>query len=117
MLDPREELLLGLAEAQSMSSATFSYLSGSTPLTCSVYQSFGFNVKYETDTFEYQKIYEDQSVIAKVSDVGTWGLEPKKSKVHVNGFPYMIGGVVTYTDIYYWISLRRYTSIATSQTP
>ena len=117
MLDPISDLLIGLAQAQAFSSASFSYLSGSTPLTCSVYQSFGNSVRYETDTFEYNKIYEDNSVIAKVSDVGTWGLEPKKSKVYVNGIPFMIGGLVTYTPAYYWISLRRYTSIAPSANP
>ena len=116
-MNPTDDLLLGLAEAQAFSNASFSYLSASVPVTCSVYQSYGYNVRYETDTFEYQKVYEDNSVVAKATDVGTWGLEPKKSEVHVDGVAFMVGGIVTYTPGYWWISLRRKTSIATSPTP
>lgn len=113
----QNDFFAGLNEVMQYSPAQFCYLSGSTPLTASVYQSYGFNVRYDTDTFEYQKIYEDNSIIGKITDIGSWGIEPKKSLVYVDGEKFMVGGVVTYAADYLWISLRRYTSVATSPTP
>jgi hypothetical protein len=110
MSNPRECLLAGLELVQSYSSASFAYLKdGTTPVTCSVYDSFGHSQTYETVESGYDRVFSDKSVIAKTSDVGTWGIEPKKSLVYLNGVPYLVGGVVTYTDIYQWISLRAYT--------
>lgn len=88
-------------------SASLVYMSGSTNVSCSVYASYGNTVKYETDLNNYQQVIQDLSVIAKTSDVGSWGLEPKKSHVTLGGIKYLVGGVVTYvSDAYQWITLR-----------
>ena len=109
-MDITNDILMGLNQAMEFSTATLSYLSASVPLSASVYSSYGQQIKYETDEFDYHKVWMDFSVMAKSDDVANWKLEPKKSKVYVDGVPYLVGGVVTYTPSIQWISLRAWTN-------
>ena len=104
------DLLAGLNAAKSMSSASMSYLSGSTTVSASVYVSFSHGIRYETDEYNYQKTFLDKSVIAKTSDISAWSLEPKKSKVTIDGVNYLVGGLITYNPYLTWISLRIYSA-------
>lgn len=104
------DILLGLDEVIGQSSGSLVYLSGSTYVSCSVYKEYGRETTYETMETGYDKRYLNYSVLAKESDVGDWGLEPKKSKVILDGTDYLVGGVITHTRPFLWITLRYYDS-------
>jgi hypothetical protein len=107
-MTPREALTKGLEKMIEINPATLSFVSGSTTVTCSCYFSFTNSIRYDMEDSDYKRTHEDTSVICKTADIEDWGLEPKKSKVTVNGVSYMTGGIFTTNDTYSWLSLRTY---------
>ena len=100
------ELNYMYSEALKLNSGSLSYTSGSTTLSASCYVSFGQAEKWETQDNGYQRKFIDYSVIAKNADIQDWHLVPKESKVSVNNINYYVGGMMTKTDVYTWITLR-----------
>ena len=99
-------ILAGWQAAFDVSPATLSYLSGSTTVSASVVSSYGAGHKYQMNENNFIKEYLDYSVLAKTSDVSSWGLEPLKSKVVVDGTTYLVGGLITKNKLIYQITLR-----------
>lgn len=107
-MSPREAIIKGYEKMLEINPATLSYISGSTTVTCSCYFSFTNSIRHDLDDAGYKRTHEDTSIICKTTDIEDWGLEPKKSKVTVNGVAYMTGGIFTNNDTISWISLRTY---------
>ena len=99
---------MAITKGMSYSSASLCYASGSSQFTASVYDSYANAIQYKTDEYGHEKLYNDKSIMAFTADIQDWGLEPKKSLVTLNGQSFLVGGLITYTDVYQWITLRSY---------
>lgn len=105
-----DDILVSLNYAITQNSGSLVYLSGSTYVSASVYKEYGLQQQYQTQDTGYDQQYLNFSVMAVWNDISDWGLTPKKSKVTLDGTDYLVGGVVTYTLPYAWITLRFYDS-------
>lgn len=95
-----------LTYVKALSSGTLNYVSGSTPLTASVYKSFIRDYSREMDNTGYQQTYDNLYVLVKPSDVASWGLKPMTSEVTLDGVAYMTGRTINTTLGYTTIFLR-----------
>lgn len=105
-MDIGAEILLSLEYAKELNSATASYDGGSGQVTCSVYKSYGTNLRYETDEHGYIRHYDDLSIMMRASDL-TGSLTPLKSSVYVDGVKYMVGNLITTYPTIIWLTLRK----------
>ncbi len=106
-MDINTQLGAGLDKLISISPAVLSYQSGSTTVSASVARSY---TRYERRTFKnagVEDTFDDMYVMARPSDVESWGLEALKSQVALDSEPMMIGNTIKKSIAFWKIFLRR----------
>ena len=97
---------MGLAKHTSMNSGSLTYNNGTTTLTCSVYKSYQRDSNKDQQDAGYLDSLDNLYVLAKASDIQTWGLLPMVSRVTLDGEPFLIGRTIGKTNAYWQIYLR-----------
>ena len=102
-----EAYLAGLAKHTSLSTGSLSYIKANgSPVTASVYKSYQRDFNRDMQDAGYLESFDNTYVLAKASDVSSWGLTPMTSKVFLDGQPLLIGRTISKTNAYWQIYLR-----------
>jgi hypothetical protein len=106
MSDVLNRLTAGLNRLKAINSATLSYTSGSTEVSCSVFKSMVSTHRRAMTDAGYEVDLDDVFVLATPSDVSSWGLQEMTSEVRLDGVAYMLGQSIVKTPVHWEIWLR-----------
>lgn len=104
-----DALAAALDKAIGMNSGVLSFVKNGTTLTATVYKSVIKDYNRDIANAGYEESLDNLYVLAKPSDVSSWGLQPMTSNVTLDGTPYMVGRTIqTNTSfITIWLRVRK----------
>jgi|ERR1044072_8949966 hypothetical protein len=102
-----EAYLAGLSKHAALSTGLLTYTkSDNTVVSASVYKSYQRDSNSDMQDAGYLDSLDNLYVLAKTSDVSTWGLQPMTSKVTLDGTSFLVGRTIGKTNAYWQIYLR-----------
>jgi hypothetical protein len=103
-----EAYTAGLEKHRSLNAGSLSFIkTNGAPVSASVYRSYQRDFTRDMEDAGFNDAFDNLYVLAKTTDVSSWGLLPMTSKVFLDGEQFLIGRTIGTAPGFSQIYLRK----------